>query len=296
MKFNITILINIFLYSLVCVCWGTTWIGIKFATMTIPPLTSAGLRFLIAFPFFWVITRFMNEPITYPKGSWKFFCGITVLYFSVPYFLIGYASTNVSSGLISLIFSTMPIFTIVFSALLNSESFNRHQIIGICTGFLCLLMIVINQGMQISFESNIGVIAVFSSAALHGFCYVMTKKHASSISTLTFNTLPIGIAGITMTILGFILEGSNIYSFSGQSIAGVFYLGIVASVGGFLAYFYLLKKLNPTLLSYVFVIFPVVAIYLGAKLANEVVSDSFVYLVVMMLVAIAYTKYHTPKE
>ncbi|WP_413112335.1 DMT family transporter [Thaumasiovibrio sp. DFM-14] len=295
-KLNRTILIHLFLYMLVCFCWGTTWISIKFATLTIPPLTSAGLRFLIAFPFFYIICRIMKEPIFYPKGKMKFFVSIVLLYFSIPYFLIGYASKDVSSGLISLIFSTMPIFTIIFSSLFNGAKFNNHQFAGISVGFMCLLMIIINQGMEISYSSYLGIFAVFSSAALHGLCYVLTKRHGESISILTFNTLPIGIAGFGMTALGFMLEDSTLSAFSNQSVAGVFYLGIVASVGGFLAYFYLLKKLNPTILSYVFVIFPVVAIYIGAKYANEAVSDSFVYLVLVMLMGVAYTKYHTPKS
>ena len=287
-------LIYFILYSVVCLCWGTTWIGIKYATLSIPPLTASGLRFVIAFPFFLLIAKLMKEPIFYPEEKSKFFWFITVIYFSVPYFLIGFASTQVSSGLISLLFSTMPVFIIIFSALLNNEKCNGKQVVGILVGFISLFLIILNQGISIGFTSYAGVIAVGCAAALHGLCYVLTRKHGYGISVLTFNTLPIGIAGIGMTALGYFVEGWNVESFSPQSIFGLIYLGLVASVGGFLAYFYLLKRINPTVLSYVFVIFPVVAIYIGTRFAGEVVNDTFIMLVVLMLLGISYTKYHTP--
>lgn len=293
-KIKKTTIIYLFLYSIVCLCWGTTWIGIKYATLTIPPLTSAGLRFVIAFPFFIIISYFFKEPILYPKGSNKFFFIITILYFSLPYFLISYAETIVSSGMTSLIFSTMPMFIIVFSSIFLDSKCNKHQLIGIMIGVISLLCILLTQGVDITSSNNLGVAAVALAAAMHGLCYVLTKKYGLNISVLTFNTLPIGIAGIGMTILGIIFEKNNFSLISNQSILGIVYLGIVASIGGFLAYFYLLKRINSTLLSYVFVIFPVIAIYIGATFNQEEVSSSFVYLVITMLIGISYTKYHTP--
>ncbi|OLQ73230.1 multidrug transporter [Photobacterium proteolyticum] len=286
-------LIYFILYAIVCVCWGTTWIGIKYATLSIPPLTASGMRFVIAFPFFYLIAISKKEPILYPKGKMKFFWFITMFYFSLPYFLIGYASTHVSSGLISLLFSTMPVFIIIFSAIFNKEKCNKQQILGIFIGFSSLLLIIINQGMDIDFNNYTGIIFVAGAAALHGLCYVLTRKHGQNVSVLTFNTLPIGLAGIGMTTLGYFVEGWSVSDFSLQSIFGLFYLGLVASVGGFLAYFYLLKRINPTILSYVFVIFPVVAIYIGSTFAGESVNSTFMMLVLLMLIGISYTKYHT---
>lgn len=33
------------LFLIVCLSWGTTWLGIKIAVESVPPLTAAGLRF-----------------------------------------------------------------------------------------------------------------------------------------------------------------------------------------------------------------------------------------------------------
>ncbi len=49
-----------------------------------------------------------------------------------------------------------------------------------------------------------------------------------------------------------------------RSWSALFYLGLVASVGGPYVYFMLLKRLSPIILSFVFIIFPVFAVIDGA--------------------------------
>lgn len=51
------------LFVIVCLTWGTTWIGIKIAVETVNPLLAAGLRFIIAFPFLLLITFISKSPI-----------------------------------------------------------------------------------------------------------------------------------------------------------------------------------------------------------------------------------------
>ncbi len=134
------------LYITVCFTWGTTWIGIEMAVETIPPLTAAGARFVIAFPLFVLIARLKKEPLLYPKNRSAFFIFIIFLYFSVPYFLISFGEQYVSSGLTALIFSSMPVFMLIFSVLLLKERIIITQVAGIAIGFFSLIMILMGAG------------------------------------------------------------------------------------------------------------------------------------------------------
>ena len=104
------------LYFIVCLTWGTTWIGIKIAVESVPPLFASCLRFVIAFPFLLFFTLLNKAPIFFPKEQRIFFIILILFYFTVPYYLLSYAEQYVSSGLTSLLFSTMPIFSIIFCA------------------------------------------------------------------------------------------------------------------------------------------------------------------------------------
>ncbi|MCG8518186.1 MAG: EamA family transporter [Pseudomonadales bacterium] len=278
------------LFVVVCFTWGTTWLGIKVAVETVPPLSSAGLRFLIAFPLFVVFARVMREPILFPARSLGFGLLITVFYFSVPYYLINFGEQYVSSGLTSLLFSSMPVFILIFSALILKERIWASQVLGIAIGFFSLYMILQAEGVRMDQNSWWGVAAILSAAIMHALCYILTRKHGAQISVITFNTLPIGLAGLALFACGLVIEQPELGAASTRSWVALLYLGLVASVGGFIVYFYLLKRMSPILLSFVFILFPVVAIAIGAWYEGHGVSRDFIVFSVVMLLGFAVTK------
>lgn len=278
------------LYFIVCLTWGTTWIGIKIAVESVPPLLASGLRFIIAFPFLLFFTLLTKAPIFFPKEQKKFFIILILFYFTVPYYLLSYGEQYVSSGLTSLLFSTMPIFSIIFSIIILKEKIHFNQIIGILIGFFCLVVILHSQGIIISYTGFLGVLAILSAAVMHGYLYVYSKKCGSNINVFTFNTLPIGIAGILLCICSFIFESPNLNQISLRSWSALIYLGLVASVGGFIVYFYLLKRMSPVALSFIFIIFPVIAIAIDASYEHKAISSSFIFYSILMLLGFSLTK------
>ena len=97
-------LITSLLFLTVCLSWGTTWLGIKIAVETVPPLTASGLRFLIAFPLFLSFALIRGDSIFFPRSHLGFFVFVTLGYFSLPYYLLNYGETHVSSGLTALLY------------------------------------------------------------------------------------------------------------------------------------------------------------------------------------------------
>lgn len=278
------------LFIIVCLTWGTTWIGIKIAVETVNPLLAAGLRFVIAFPFLILITIFAKSPILFPKKTGHFFILLTIFYFTIPYYLISFGEQYVSSGLTSLLFSTMPIFSILFAKIILKDQIFINQLIGISVGFLCLIYILISEGLVISYTDFLGVISILLAALMHGFLYVYSKKAGEGINVFTFNTLPIGVAGIMLCLLSFYFEDNHLQNISLNSWLALIYLGIFASVGGFIAYFFLLKRMSPVILSFIFIIFPVVAIFISSIYDNKIISTNFIICTIIMLCGFAITK------
>lgn len=281
------------LFVIVCLTWGTTWIGIKIAVETVNPLLAAGLRFIIAFPFLLLITFISKSPILFPRKSWPFFILLTLFYFTIPYYLLSFGEQYVSSGLTSLLFSSMPIFSIIFSKIFLKDKIYLNQVIGITLGFLCLIYILISEGLVISYTDFLGVASILLAAIMHGFLYVYSKKAGDGINVFTFNTLPIGVAGVLLCLLSFVFEKNQLHAISLNSWLALIYLGVVASVGGFIAYFYLLKRMSPVILSFIFIIFPVVAIFISAIYENKPISTHFIISTFIMLCGFAITKLPT---
>ncbi|WP_025110326.1 DMT family transporter [Pseudomonas sp. H1h] len=278
------------LFLIVCLSWGTTWLGIKIAVESVPPLTAAGLRFLIAFPLFLSFAVLRKEPLLFPRQSRWFFVFVTLSYFSLPYYLLNYGELHVSSGLTALLFSCMPVFILIFSALFLREKILPTQMLGIAIGFASLFMIIRSQGLHLDQAEWLGVLAILCAAIMHALCYVVTKKHGSAISVITYNTLPIGIAGLMLFIVGLNLETPVLKDITARSWGALLYLGLVASVGGFIVYFLLLKRLSPVLLSFVFIIFPVFALLIGAWYEGTPISRDLMLYSTILLAGFAITK------
>ncbi|WP_433589679.1 DMT family transporter [Pseudomonas koreensis] len=278
------------LFLIVCLSWGTTWLGIKIAVESVPPLTAAGLRFLIAFPLFLSFAVLRKAPLLFPRQSRWFFVFVTLSYFSLPYYLLNYGELHVSSGLTALLFSCMPVFILIFSALFLCEKILPTQLLGIAIGFASLFMIIRSQGLHLDQAEWLGVLAILCAAILHALCYVVTKKHGSAISVITYNTLPIGIAGLMLFIVGLNVETPVFKDITARSWGALLYLGLVASVGGFIVYFILLKRLSPVLLSFVFIIFPVFALLIGAWYEGTPVSRELMLYSAILLAGFAITK------
>lgn len=278
------------LFLIVCLSWGTTWLGIKVAVESVPPLTASGLRFLMAFPMFLVFAWIRREPIFYPSGSGWFFVFVTLSYFSLPYYLLNYGEVHVSSGLTALLFSCMPVFILLFSVLLLREKIYFSQVIGIAIGFGSLYMILRSQGLRLDHAETLGVAAILCAAVMHALCYVMTKKKGGAISVITYNTLPIGVAGVLLFTVGVGLEQPHFAEITMRSWWALTYLGLFASVGGFIVYFYLLKRLSPVILSFVFIIFPVFAVLVGAWYEDIEISQDFALWSAVLLMGFAMTK------
>jgi drug/metabolite transporter (DMT)-like permease len=283
-------LITSTLFLIVCLSWGTTWLGIKIAVESVPPLTAAGLRFLIAFPLFLTFALLRKEPLLFPRQSRWFFVFVTLSYFSLPYYLLNYGEMHVSSGLTALLFSCMPVFILLFSALFLREKIYPSQMLGIAIGFGSLFMIIRSQGLHLDQAEWLGVLAILCAAVMHALCYVVTKKHGSAISVITYNTLPIGIAGAMLFIVGLSVETPVFAQVTARSWGALFYLGLVASVGGFIVYFLLLKRLSPIILSFVFIIFPVFAVIIGAWYEGQTLSRELMIYSAILLSGFAITK------
>ncbi|SQC69038.1 protein PagO [Pseudomonas aeruginosa] len=270
-------LVTAVLFLVVCISWGTTWLGIKIAVESVPPLTAAGIALsdrISAFPA--LCAAAPTRRSFSRRRLLAFFVFVTLGYFSVPYYLLNYGEQYVASGLTALLFSSMPVFILIFSAIFLRERIYLSQILGIAIGFGSLFMIIRSQGLHLDYTELLGVLAILLAAIMHALSYVITKRQGADIGVITFNTLPIGIAGLGLFMAGLVMEHPNLSAVTSRSWAALIYLGLVASVGGFIVYFFLLKRLSPVVLSFVFIIFPVFAVIIGAWYEGVAISRELI--------------------
>lgn len=73
------------------------------------------------------------------------------------------------------------------------------------------------------------------------------------------------------------IDGTLPYEqWSQRSILSIVYLGIIGSLIGFIAYFYVLQKLKASTVALITMITPVIALWIGLVLNNELISVNLI--------------------
>ena len=279
----------VFLYLLVIAIWGTTWIAIRTAVESVPPVTASGLRFAIAFPILAaIVARARDVPLRYPAGHGRLFALVTIAYFALPFALMNLGGAAIPSGLSAVLFSMVSIFILALSVPVLGTRLGRRQTFGVGAALAALAALIAHQTGIGGEVSPLGILALLAAAGLHAVVYVTLKRTAGGISPLTINTLPMGIAAAALCGAGLLLEHPDPGAFGGDSLLALLYLGAFASVAGFLAYFHLLRHLGPVPLALVFILFPAVA-QLAAVAGGERAMDGPSLMLLALVLGFATT-------
>ncbi|MBU2896167.1 DMT family transporter [Vibrio hepatarius] len=286
--------LSFLLFISVCIIWGTTWFAMEVALETIPPIFATAMRFMLAAPLLAVLAKVFGQPLLFPRGKGKWILIVALMYFAVPFTLMIYGEQYISSGLASIIFANMPVAVMLMSGLFLDLRLASHQLFGLVVAVLSLSFILGTEMQLGGSDYIIGTVCLGMAVVIHAVMYVIVQKHCKDIQVLTYNAVPCLAASVLLFIVSLIGEHIDYQSFSMESVSAVAYLGLVASVGGIVAYFKLGQVSTPFQASICFLIFPVVALFISSYVNDEILSLQSMLLLAPLLAGILLTK--TPKS
>jgi putative membrane protein PagO len=251
-----------------CGIWGTTWLAIKVALQSLPPVTGAGIRFVIAALFLWLLARVVPAQRG-TKAPWRTILILALTLFGGNYALTYYAETGLASGLVAVLFGTLPFWVFAFGALLLGERIGPNAVIGAALALAGVAAISLTGDTHGALPY---VLATLAAAALSAFANVELKRHAA---TDPFRTLPpaMFVAGVTMTIAGIVMEHPDLRrALAPSSIASILYLAIPGSGIAFFLNHWLLHRLDAWVVGLSALVIPVIAVAVGALAGGETIG------------------------
>src|SRR4029453_7834038 len=170
-------------WLILCGIWGSTWLFIKIGLSDLPPLTFAGIRFLIASAIILAIiwARRISLP-TRPEDWWLL--AITgVLSFTLNYGLVFWGEQYISSGLAALLQSTLPAFGLVIAHFyLPHERMTPAKIAGVVLGVCGVGVVFSNQLTVAGGKALAGSIALVVSAFCAASANVLIKARGARLN------------------------------------------------------------------------------------------------------------------
>ena len=259
-------------YIGVIIIWSTTPLAIKWSGGDSGFLFGVTARMLIGLLFSSALIMLLSHrrlPWDQHARKVYFVAGIAVYGAMLSVY---WGSQYISSGFISVIFGLNPIVTGIMAALwLNERSLTPARILGVVLG-VTGLVVIFSQAIQFGGHAVIGIAAVCLSVLLHSLSSVCFKKLENNLSALEITHGGLLISVPLYLLTWFVLQGTWPENFSQRGLGSIVYLGIFGSVLGFILFFYILKHVDVSRVSLITLITPVIALFLGYALNNEVLN------------------------
>ena len=254
----------IFCLALVCLLWGTTWIGSKEGVRYMPPLQLAGIRQTLGGLFY--VLYFVVKGERWPRGKeWQSIFVLSFLNFLLANGLSTWGVKYISAGLGAIIGSIFPLWIVVIGLFSAKSGIPGKAIIGLSLGFVGIC-IIFYQHLQDFFiaDFRFGILLSLAATWAWAFGTIYTKKHAANFNPYFSIGLQMVISGITLSGVAYGTgQTMPIVSIPWQAWAAIIYLAVFGSVISFMAYLYALQRLSTEQASLYAYINPIVAILLG---------------------------------
>ena len=277
-------------FAIVCIVWGTTYLGIAVAIETVPPLMLTGIRFAAAGAIMLLIARLRGETIPRDRSTLLQLAWVGFLMVGVGNLAVVWAEQHVPSGMAALLVATAPFWmAIIESFRKTGERVDLRGVIGMAIGFAGVAMLVTPKGSG----------GVWSSALLLGALVIQVgsigwqlgsahgKYKLKHVPLLSSSALQMLSGGLIVGVIGLALgDGARLY-FTPRTLIATVYLTVFGSIIAYSAYVFALAHMRTTHSSLYAYVNPVVAVFLGWLVLDEPLTWLSIVAMVVILAGVA---------
>ena len=278
-------------FAAIYLVWGSTFLVIRYAVETIPPLLLVGMRSVCAGAILYAWAWQRGEA-RLGWREWRIAAVGGFFFFVVSHGSLAWAEQYVPSGVAAVVLALIPAWVVLLDWLRPGGSRPTVLVLaGVLLGFVGLLLLVGPQAVSEGFSSNVIATVVLATGAMgwaFGTVFTRyTKIHASPIATSAMQLL----SGGAMLFVAGSLAGEwpalIAHPPDRRSLLSLLYLILMGSVVTFSAYIWLLRTTSPARVATYAYVNPLVAVLLGWLFAGEVITAQILAASVLIIGAVA---------
>ena len=248
----------------VCFFWGTTYLGIRMALESFPPLVLMAFRFTVSGAVLLTAARLLGAEL--PQGRellWTAVYGILPL--GVANGALTFSETFIPSSLAALYITTAPFWMVGVEALVpGGEQLHWRTVAAMMVGFLGTSLLVLpddwSRGFSAANVNGFLLLQVGNAAWASGS--ILFRRRKTKAHPVVSGAVQQLATGIVMCIL-VALTSPPPAQWSGRGLWAAAYLVVFGSIVAYSAYIYVLDKLPISIVSVYTYINPLVAAALG---------------------------------
>ena len=277
------------------VAWGLSFYLIAVGLESFSPLTVVNLRLAIGAITLYIIMRWQGYTLPPPGHWWTRFTALAITGNLIPFSLISWAETRISSAQAGLLMALMPISTMVLAHFfIHDDALTPRRLVGVLLGFLGVMVLMGGDVLAgIGGGTLLAQLAVLIATMAYAANAVYTKR-IPAINTLVVATGSL-IVG-TVLLLPFtlyydqpVLPPSATHSLWATGVLGVVSTGLATWI-----YFRVVTDCGPSFLSIINYIIPSIAFAAGVLFLGESAATSQFLGLFFILIGIAMTQSRGP--
>lgn len=271
--------------------WGTSYLFIAIVVSEVPYLSLVAGRMVLSATIMWLILAVMRRPA--PRGwkLWSRYSVMGLLSGALPYSLISWGERSISSGMASLLQSTMPIFTVLLAALLGrGEELNLRKLCGVLVGFLGVVLLMLPDLWHGARASVAGQLAVVASSLSYAGATLFARSKLRGQSPLASTTGQLTTGALMVLPASLWFDKPLSLAPSWTALASWLGLAVLGTVIAYVIYYALIERTSATFVSTVTFIIPVNGVVLGAILLGESVTGWLVGALALVLLGVVMVR------
>lgn len=280
---------NVIVWLILCLIWGTTWVFIKIGLdEKLPPIRFAAFRFILAAIILAVVIKLQKIPMPSTAKQWKLILLTGILQFSINYSTVFWSEQYISSGLAAVLQAMITVFGLLLAWIfLPDERITKLKIFAVFLGIVGVAVIFLEQLQVENLMAFAGCVAIVVGSYAAAQASILVKAKASDLhpASLLFTQM---ICGLPLIIIYSLVQEGNPFdtNWNWRTIICVLYLTIAGTIAAFWLYYWLLSRIESTKAMMISLVTPLIAVVIGAVFLDETLPPQTFFGGVLILASI----------
>lgn len=254
-------------FGIVTLIWGSTWLVIRDQLSLVPPSWSVSYRFLIAGLTMLGYALARRESLKLDRPGMVFALGLALSQFVLNFNFVYRAELYVTSGLVAVVFALLVVPNALFGRIFLRQRVSARFLLGSAIAIAGVALLFIHEARRddaaaASTMIGIGItlLGVLCASAANIMQATERSRFYPMASMLAWAML---MGGVINAAYAWVTVGPPVIEMRPGYIAGLLYLGVMASAVTFPLYFGVIRVIGPAKAAYSSVLIPVIAMLLS---------------------------------
>ena len=251
------------LYLSTVLIWGSTFFAIKFQLGEVPTEVSVAYRFALAALILitWCWLRRLPMRFGFRQHLWMLAQGLTL--FGLNYLVVYWATSDLTSGLIAVVFSTIVLMNIANGALFFGKRATVSVTVGALIGLvgICFVFLPEFSSLEIDGTTLRGVLLSLLGTFIASLgTMVSTRNQQANLPVVQTNAYGMAYGSAAIGAVALIQGAPFTFEATLAYTGSLIYLALFGSVLAFGSFLTLLGRIGAERAAYAMVLFPIVAL------------------------------------